>query len=138
MIVDGAGRADRGAGLFGTAAGLLVFLLLMITAVQVLFGLYATSMVTSAAHDAARAVAGFDAADDRCGAVPAAEAAFVEQLGRYGNAGHASLHWICADPFVVTVRVTAEHPSILPGRFGGLIGLTRTDRTIQVRVEDER
>ncbi len=129
---------DRGAGLVGTSAGFLVFLLLMLTAVQILFNLYATSMVTAAAHDAARDVAGFDASPDRCAATVAAEAAFVEALGDYGTAGHARLDWTCTDPNVVRLRVQADHPSILPSRFAGLFSLTRMDRTIEVRVEDQR
>jgi hypothetical protein len=133
-----ASAAERGAGTFGTAAGFLVFLLLMFTAVQILFNLYATSLVTAAAHDAARDVAGFRAADDRCGAVPAAEAAFVEQLGEYGQQGHATLEWTCNDPNVVRVHVTATHPSILPTRMAGLSSLAELDRTIEVRVEEFR
>ena len=129
---------ERGAGTFGTAAGFLVYLLLMFAAVQILFNLYATSMVTAAAHDAAREVAGFGASGDRCGATAAAEARFVEQLGDYGDAGHASLEWTCSDPEVVRVRVTAHHPSILPPRLGGLLSLSGLDRTIEVRVEDAR
>lgn len=132
------GSRERGAGLFATSAGLLVFLLLMFAAVQILFNLYATSLVTSAGYDAAREVAGFRAAGDRCGAIRDAEAAFVEQLGRYGAAGHATLDWTCTDPDTVTVRITAEHPSILPTRLAGLAGLSQMDRTITVRVEDDR
>ena len=126
---------DRGAGLIGTSAGFLVFLLLMLAAVQILFNLYATSMVTAAAHDAARDVAGFDASADRCGATVAAEAAFVEALGDYGTDGHARLIWTCNDPDVVRLRVRATHPSILPARFAGLFSLTEMDRTIEIRVE---
>lgn len=121
--------------MIGTSAGFLVFLLLMFAAVQILFNLYATSMVTSAAHEAARTVAGFDAAADRCGAVADAEAQFVESLGDYGDAGHAELFWNCADPDVVTVQVVAEHPTFLPAGLAGLIDLGRLDRTIVVRVE---
>lgn len=138
-MTDRPGRTpERGAGLFGTAAGLLVFLLLMLVSVQILFNLHATSMVTDAAHDAARDVAGYDSAPNRCAAVAAAESAFVEKLGEYGSAGHAELQWSCADRDVITVRVVARHPSILPPRFGGLIALTELDRTIEVRVEDDR
>lgn len=129
---------DRGAGLFGTATGLLVFLLLMLVSVQILFNLHATSMVTDAAHDAARDVAGFDSASNRCAAVAAAESAFVEKLGEYGSAGHAELHWTCADQDTVTVRIVARHPSILPSRLGGVVALTELDRTIEVRIEDDR
>lgn len=133
-----ADAAERGAGTFGTAAGFLVFLLLMFAAVQILFNLYATSMVTAAAHDAARQVAGFAASGDRCGAVDDAEADFVERLGDYGTAGHATLEWVCTDPDVVTVRVIARHPSILPARLAGLGTLAELDRTIRIRVEDDR
>ncbi|GJM38791.1 MAG: hypothetical protein DHS20C19_21580 [Acidimicrobiales bacterium] len=129
---------ERGAGLFATSFGLLVFLLLMFAAVQVLFNLYATSLVTSAGYDAAREVAGFRASDDRCAAVRDAEAAFVEQLGGYGDGGYARLEWRCTDPDTVTVRIIAQHPTILPTRLGGLVGLSEMDRTISVRVEDDR
>ena len=129
---------QRGAGLVSTSAGLLVFMLLMLAAVQILFNLYATSMVTAAAHDAAREVAGLDAAADRCGAVADAEAAFVRSLGDYGAAGRATLHWTCNDPDVVRVRVVARHPSVLPERLAGLTSLASLDRTIEIRTESER
>ena len=129
---------QRGAGLVGTSAGFLVFMLMMLAAVQILFNLYATSMVTAAAHDAAREVAGFDAAADRCGAVAAAEAAFLDSLGDYGAASHATLHWTCNDPDVVRVTVVAQHPSVLPARFGGLTSLSTLNRTIEIRAETRR
>ncbi|MEZ5243910.1 MAG: hypothetical protein R2707_02345 [Acidimicrobiales bacterium] len=135
-----AGRAsnERGVGTIGTAAAFVVFLLLLFSAVQILFDLYATSMVTAAAHDAAREVAGFRAASDRCGAVDAATAGFVEDLGAYGAAGHATLEWTCSDPEAVRVRVLATHPSVLPPRLGGLLSLSEVDRTVEVRIETER
>jgi len=129
---------ERGAGLIGTSAAFLVFMLMMLAAVQILFNLYATSMVTAAAHDAAREVASVDAADasgNRCGAVAAAEAAFTRSLGEYGTAGHATLQWTCDNPDVVRVRVLAEHPTVLPARFAALASLTRLDRTIEIRTE---
>lgn len=129
---------QRGAGLVSTSAGLLVFMLLMLAAVQILFNLYATSMVTAAAHDAARQVAGLDAAADRCGAAARAEAEFLRSLGDYGAAGHATLHWTCTDPDVVRLRVVARHPSVLPERLGPLNSLASLDRTIEVRVESRR
>ena len=121
--------------MIGTAAGIGVFFVLMLSAVQILFNLYATSMVTAAAHDAARTVAGFEAAADRCAAVAAAERAFIEALGDYGDAGHARLSVSCADPDVVTAHVVADHPTVLPARAAGLLGLGRVDRTIEIRVE---
>ena len=129
---------ECGAGLIGTSAALLVFLLMMLAAVQILFNLYATSLVTAAAYDAARQVASIDAASDRCAAVPAAEAAFVLSLGDYGSAGHARLQWTCNHPHTVTVRVIAKHPSVLPRRLLGLASLGNLDRTIEIRSEAKR
>ena len=125
-------------GTIGTAAAFVVFLLLMFSAVQVLFDLYATSMVTAAAHDAAREVAGHRAAADRCAAIRAAEAGFVDALGGYGDAGNARLEWSCGDAEVIRVRVVATHPSVLPPGLGRLFALSEVDRTIEVRVEDTR
>ncbi len=130
-----ASTRDDGVGTIGTAAAFTVFLLLMFVAVQVLFNLYATSMVTSAAHDAASQVAGFDAFGDRCKAAAEAEFAFEQRLGRYGEAGHAELEWTCADPDIVRVRVRARHPTLLPASLAGLASLSEVDRTIEVRVE---
>lgn len=129
---------DRGAGTIGTATGVLVFLLLMFSAVQILFNLYATSMVTAAAHDAAREVAGFRASPNRCGAAIDATTRFTDQLGEYGRAGHASLEWSCTDPDVIRVRVIATHPSLLPERLSALRPLSELDRTIEVRIEGPR
>lgn len=129
---------DRGSGLLGTVAGFLVFLLLMFAATQVLFDLYATSMVTSAAHDAARVVAGFDNADDRCGATVIGDRVFRDALGAYGNETTAALTWTCNDPDNVRVRVVADHPTMLPQLLVGLTGLGHVDRTIVVRAEQLR
>jgi len=133
--------SQRGAGLIGISAAFLVFMLMMLAAVQILFNLYATSMVTAAAHDAAREVASVDAAGaagNRCGAVAAAEAAFTRSLGEYATAGHVTLQWTCNNPDVVRVRVVAEHPTVLPTRFAGLASLTSLDRTIEIRTEARR
>ncbi|MEZ5165728.1 MAG: hypothetical protein R2695_04255 [Acidimicrobiales bacterium] len=80
---------ERGVGTIGTAFGFLVFVLLILTAVQVLYNLYATSMVTAAAQDAAHTVAGIGNADDRCGAIGRAEQGFRSALGSYATDGHA-------------------------------------------------
>jgi len=126
---------ERGSGLIGTSAGFLVFLLLLFAAVQVLFNLYATTMVTTAAHEAAMKVAGFDASPDRCSAVPAAEASFFESLGQYGREGHVTLTWTCNNPQRVIVKVIADHPTVLPEAVAGLFGLSHMSKTIVVRAE---
>lgn len=129
---------ERGAGVIASTAGVLVFLVLMLAAVQIMFDLYATSMVTAAAHDAAREVAGFDAAADRCAMVPDAERRFVASLGDYARTARVSLQWTCGASDFVAVRVTAEHPTLIPGLAAGLLPLARVDRTIEVRLEQPR
>ena len=129
---------NDGATTIGTSAGFLVFLLMLFAAVHILFSLYASSLVTAATLEAAQMVAGYDEVADRCAAVAEAEAQFLEKLGDYGEAGHATLHWICTDPEDVTVRVTADHPTFLPRRLAGLTDLAHLDRTIVVRVETFR
>lgn len=129
---------SRGAGLLGALAALLVFLILLLAAVQVLFNLHADSMVTSAGFEAARVVAGFDRAADRCRAVDAGDRRFREALGRFGTAGSIRLDWTCNDPNQVRLAVAAEYPTVLPPFVRGLTGLGRLDRTITVRVEARR
>ena len=129
---------DRGTGLFGMIMGLTVFLLLLVATVQILFNSYATTVVSSAAADAVRVVAGYDSADDRCAATADAEAAFWQALGDYRQSGSATLTWICNDPETVSLAVVADHPTILPQQLRGLTGLGRLDRVIEVRVEDMR
>ena len=126
---------DRGTGAISTALSVTVFLLLMLAAVQILFDLHATSMVTAAATDAATEVAGYDAFDRRCAAADVAAAGFRATLGDYARRGTASIDIDCDDPNVVRARVIADHPSILPHRLRGLLGLGHVDRTIEVRVE---
>lgn len=135
---DCPGDPQRGAGLIGTSAGLLVFWLMMFAAVQILFNLYATSMVTSSAYDAARSVASYASAQDRCAAVPAAEAAFADSLGDYADISDVSLSWTCSDPESVRLRVEADHPTLLPRQMTGLRRLAHLDRTITVRLEESR
>ncbi len=140
-LVPGAGTrggGSRGAGLLGALAALLVFFLLLLVAVQVLFNLHADSMVTSAGFEAARVVAGFDRAPDRCRAVPTGERRFREALGRFGAASSIRLDWTCDDPDEVRLAVAAEYPTVLPPFLRGLTGLGRLDRVITVRVEARR
>ena len=129
---------DRGTGLLGMVMGFTVFLFLLIAAVQILFNLYATTLVTSAAVDAARIVAGYDSVNGRCAAAVHAETAFWQALGTYGERGSAELTWTCDDPETVSLAVAADHPTILPPLLRGLTGLGRMDRVIEIRVEDVR
>jgi hypothetical protein len=128
-------RRSRGAGLLSTASGLGLFLLLLLVAVQLCVTLYARSLTTSAAYDAARTVAGHRSIASRCDARVTAEAEFRRQLGRFG-AERAQLFWESLDdPDVIRVRVVAPTPSLLPAAARAALGLGATDRTLEVRVE---
>ncbi len=128
-------RGDRGAGLISTAAGVVVFLVFLLFAVQLLFGLYATSTVTAVANDAATRAATRDAPPRR-----AIEADARAGLGRAGD--DARFTWGLddadrdgrADTVVLTVEVRA--PTFVPVS----LGATRAGdirRTVRVRIEAE-
>lgn len=134
-------NGDRGSTLVGTSAGFLVFMLLLLGGVQILYDLYATSMVTGAARDAVSSVAGFDAGPDRCRAAALATASFEEVLGGYVRDAGLRLDWTCDDTEVVRLRITAQHPTALPRFLGdttGIGSLGAFDRTVDVRVEAPR
>lgn len=126
--------SESGAGLVGTLAGVVVFLALLLLAVQVVYGLYARSAVTAAAFDAARAVAGADA-QDRPAAAAEAEARAREILGGVGD--QVSFAW-SADVEVVSLRVQAQLDNVVPATVRRPLGLDVIDRTIHVRVERPR
>lgn len=128
---------DRGAGVLSAAFGLLVFLLLLLFAVQVVHGLYATSVVTGAAYDAARTVAGYDSAADRAAAAREAEAVLRERLPGY-DAASLVVEWVdLSDPDEVTLVVHAVHRSAWPRALDPL-DLGELHRTITVRAEEVR
>ena len=120
---------DAGAGLVGTVAGVAVFLVLLLFAVQVLLNLYATSVVTAAAFDAAREVAA--AGGDRR-AIDAAEAKARAVLGRYASA--VTFEWAVPAGGDVVVRVRAENRLFsFPGL--SIEPLQVVDRTVRARIE---
>ena len=124
---------DRGTGLIATLVGSLVFLLFLLFAVQVLIGLYARSVVTAAAYDAARAVAGGGAFGDAGGQeanVAAAEATARSRLG--GISSRVAFTWqeVSSDRVVLEMRLVT--PEFLPIR---LAPLAVIDRTVIVRTE---
>jgi Na+-transporting methylmalonyl-CoA/oxaloacetate decarboxylase gamma subunit len=127
-------RRERGSGVFGTAAGVFVFLLLLLSAVNVITALSTRSMATNAAHDAARRVAAHPTAVARADARSAEDARFRSRAG----VRDAALLWQADDPDVVVVRVVAAAPSVLPAGVRDLFGIGDTDREIRVRVERER
>jgi hypothetical protein len=120
-------RADgeAGVGLVGSLAGVTAFLVLLLFAVHLVLNLYATSVVTAAAFDAARVVAGAD------GDEAAAERQARELLDGYAP-DELSFEWRTG-PDVVELRVVARHPtSLLPA---GIVPFQEVDRTVRVRVE---
>jgi hypothetical protein len=126
--------ADAGAGLLSTAAGVVVFLVFLLFAVQLLFGLYASSTVNAAANDAAtRAASAGAPALDRI------EADARESLGEIGSS--ATFDWSVEDTDgdgaddTVVLEVVADPPRFLPPSIGGSIGLDEIRRTVRVRRE---
>lgn len=126
---------ERGAGVLGSLIGAGVFVLLLLFAVQVLVGLYTTSVVTAATYDAAKAVAGADAGDSaaaRADAVANAKA----QLGGYGE--RVEFDWRSTTGDVIELTARGPRPSFLPAALTGPAGLGDIVRTVRVRVEAVR
>ena len=121
--------------MISTTTGVFTFLLFLLLAVQVAYNLYATTMVTSAAHDAARRIAGADMRDDPNAQV-VAERWVRELLGSYGRE-HVRNVTLRTDRQQVVLRIEADNPSLLPPVIRRPIGLDSIDRTVRVRIEDE-
>jgi hypothetical protein len=131
---------DRGTGLFGSIAGVLVFLAFLLFAVQLLFNLYATSVVTSVAYDSARIVAtsgiDFTNATDLNQEKADAEQHARDLLGKY--AARVTFAWTGTTDSVVRLSVHAQNPHFLLPVLGGTVGFDTIDRTVTVRVEKFR
>jgi Flp pilus assembly protein TadG len=127
--------SDRGAGLVATIAGLLVFLALLLFAVQSVIGMYATSLATDAAYEGARLVAGartdHDTSPAPIEARAAADAMVRQQLGSFGD--DVELDWSATTWDEVALTIRARTPSFLWNALRGEGG--RIDRTVRVRVE---
>ena len=128
---------ERGTALVGSTAGVVVFLVLLLFAVQLLANLYATSTVSAAGLDAARAVASRHVDHHSDAAVQAAqrraEADFRQLTGRLGD--DARLTW-SADAEHVRLHVAVDAPTILPRTLAGPLAFAHIERTYVVRVED--
>ena len=103
---------------------------LLLFTVQALFNLYATSVVTAVAYDAARRVAG---ADGGPGSVAQAETAARQSLGRYAD--RVAFDWSATDQDTVVLAVHAENPHMLLPALAGPMAFDEIDRTVRVRVE---
>ena len=131
----GAEPADAGAGLLSTAAGVVVFLVFLLFAVQLLFGLYASSTVNAVANDAATRAASAGAPTlDRI------ESEARESLGEIGSS--ATFSWSVEDSDgdgsddTVVLEVVADPPRFIPPSIGGAIGLDEIRRTVRGRREE--
>ncbi len=128
-------RHDRGTGAISTAAGVVVFLVFLLGAVQLLFSLYASSTVTAVANDAARRAALRGAAP-----VEDVEADARASLGRVGE--DAEFTWGLEDTDgdgtddVLVLQVSALPPRFVPRSIGEGLGLGVIERTVRVRLEE--
>jgi len=130
-----AARRDDGAGLLSTSFGVLFFVGFLLFAVQLLFNLYATSVVTSAAYDAARSVATAPTQPATDEQLDAAVDHARSLLGKYRD--RATFDWDLSDPDVVRLHVRAVNPRVLAPPLDHLVGFDVIDRTVIVRVEKE-
>ncbi len=132
--MGGGAERDRGAGLLSTAAGVVVFLVFLLFAVQLLFGLYSSSTITAVANDAATRAASAEAPP-----LAVIEAEARASLGQVGET--ASFVWDVDDADgdgtsdTVVLEVTARPPRFIPRSIGGSIGLDEVHRVVRVRAE---
>lgn len=136
---SGPARRQAGTGLIATTAGVSVFLILLLFAVQLSVNLLATSTVSAAGYDAARTVASRHVDHTNPSAVIAAqrqaESTFHRIVGRAG--ADARFQWQL-DATSVRLRVLMRPPAILPRSLGATVGMDDIDRTFVVRVEELR
>ena len=121
---------QRGGGPISLWLGFFVFLVMLLFAVQVLFNLYAASVVTAVSYDAARRVAGSEGGSEY---ITDAEAQARQSLGRY--ASRVVFDWSATTEDEVVLRVQTENPTVLLPVLAGPGPLHQLDRTIRVRVE---
>ena len=132
-------RGEEGTGLIASLAGLLAFLALLLFAVQTLVALHTRSVVTDAAYEGARAVAGARVDHTDPVAVAEAQADASEKvrrlLGRFGE--KVELDWSGTTDETVSLTVRARPPGFLWAALRGP-GAALVDRTVHVRVEELR
>ena len=113
---------------------MLVFLVFLTFAVQLLFGLYATSMVTAVAADATQRAASTDGAP-----LEVIEADARASLGRVGDT--ATFQWSREDTDAdgiddtIVLAVTIDPPRFVPASLGDATGFGQIQRTARARVE---
>jgi hypothetical protein len=126
---------DAGTGLVGSIAALLAFLVFLLFAVQLLVGLYATTVVTDAAADGAhRAAASPVDWSHPTAAARACRLGEARTRDLLGEAGRRSSIDCRVEGEEVALRVRAPRPRFLLPGFGGPGG-DEVDRTVRARVE---
>lgn len=117
--------------------GVTIFLALMLFSVQLLVNLYATSVVTSAAYEGARQVAGarIDHSDHESveQARLLAEEHVRDILGAVGDT--ATIDWGQSTDEIVALRIQVRHQRFGWPGLGAKAGSSNIDRTVRVRVE---
>lgn len=115
----------------------MIFLALLLLAVQVVYDLYSRSAIGAAEFDAVRIVSGSDA----CGGFPAAGLLSAEQsadahveevLGPYSKG--ATMSWNVSSEYV-SLTVSVRNRSLLPSVFPTALGLDRFSNTVVLRRE---
>jgi len=127
MTADSTNTAtDRGSGIVGMSFGLLFFFIFLVFAVQVTYNLYATSVMTSLALDAARDVAERDGLT-----IAEATAEFREHVGPEAQFSLVDN----GDTVVATIEWETKSllPALSDARAFGVL-----DRSFVVRVEEQQ
>ena len=122
-------RSERGNGPISTWIGFVVFLGMLLFTMQALLNLYATSVVTSVAYDAARQVAGSDGGPS---AIAGAEDHARRLLGRFGDT--VTFDWGRSTADDVVLRVQGRVPGVMMSA-GSVLAFGEIDRTVRLRVE---
>jgi hypothetical protein len=122
-------------------AGVTVFLMFLLFAVQVMFGLYATSTLRATLHDAAAR-----AASGGAGTGPSDLARLADQaegtLGAMGDRSEITLRLVDEDGDgsgdAVVGEAVAVPPRVVPPSIGGMVGFEQVRAAVRVRVEGFR
>ena len=129
---------DRATGIFGTTFGFTVFLIFLLFAVQLLFGLYVRTTVTAVATDLAQRAANHGADAVSPGRVDAYRDEARRRLGSYADDAVFDFDLIDVDADgvddTVAVHVDADLPTLLPARLVPA-SPTRFQRTMRARLE---
>src|SRR5262245_1088987 len=119
-----------------TAAGFVVFILFLLLAVQVLYGLYATSTVRGALNDAAsRAANGVAGEAELARLADDAERSLGPMGGRTTIRLRLEDDDADGEPDVVVGSALADPPRFVPAPLNGLAGLDDIDVSVRVRIE---